>query len=466
MNAHLLFPGEDWGVDSVHRAAVRAQHRRGLDHVREPAAVLAAARRRSSASRPTAPRTGSRRHGPGMTPQQRLHLLTTISYKQWLMDYLGAPEEAIAEYQRGSHGLLGAGAQVTSAIDNYMLGRPGFSAANLCSARPTAHAGFPGMGRTPQMDNQTGQPARRGPGPTATCRWPGCSSAGWCRRPSPTATGRTRRTSSRPAATTPSSTSRRTTSGSGSTASSTGQGRRSSRGHGEGRVRGHRDGRGVIVRAKHVVMACWNRVTAQMVKGLPDQQVEDLSYARKVPLIYARASLKNWRAFADAGISSISPRGKSMFWDSMSVSVGGRPFGAGLRTDAEQPPTSRRRSSSRSSPRARRDSAARRVRERAPAAARDELRGPRGLARRHARPTVNAKGGDFDPERDLDDIMINRWNYGYAHELSSLSTPRSTARNEQPHRKGSVPYENIAIAARTRRASPTRTARSTRASAR
>ena len=37
---------------------------------------------------------------------------------------------------------------------------------------------------------------------------------------------------------------------------------------GEGRRTGHR------VRADHVIMACWNRVTAQIVHGLPDEQVE------------------------------------------------------------------------------------------------------------------------------------------------------------------------------------------------
>ena len=45
--------------------------------------------------------------------------------------------------------------------------------------------------------------------------------------------------------------------------------------------------RGRRVRAAHVVMACWNRVTAHVVEGLPRDQVENLCYARKVPLIYA-----------------------------------------------------------------------------------------------------------------------------------------------------------------------------------
>ena len=84
-------------------------------------------------------------------------------------------------------------------------------------------------------------------------------------------------------------------------------------GHGNGKNEGRR------VWARHVVMACWNRVTAHVVEGLPQQQVEGLCYARKVPLIYGRAALNNWQAFADAKVASISPRGTSLFWDNLSV---------------------------------------------------------------------------------------------------------------------------------------------------
>jgi spermidine dehydrogenase len=86
-------------------------------------------------------------------------------------------------------------------------------------------------------------------------------------------------------------------------------------------------GRGWRVHATHVVMACWNRVTVRLVDGLPGHQVKDLDYARKVPLIYGRAGLNNWQAFADAKISSVSPRGNSLFWDSTSL-VAGQVFGS------------------------------------------------------------------------------------------------------------------------------------------
>jgi hypothetical protein len=69
-------------------------------------------------------------------------------------------------------------------------------------------------------------------------------------------------------------------------------------------------------------MACWNRVTAHVVEGLPQSNVEGLCYARKVPLIYGRAGLNNWQAFADSKVSNVSPRGTGLFWDTFSVAAG------------------------------------------------------------------------------------------------------------------------------------------------
>ena len=45
--------------------------------------------------------------------------------------------------------------------------------------------------------------------------------------------------------------------------------------------------------------------------------------------------------------------------------------------------------------------------------------------------TVNKMGGDFDPERDIHDWKINRWNYGYAHELTSTFDPSAYGPVEQ-----------------------------------
>ncbi len=76
------------------------------------------------------------------------------------MDYIGVPEQAIRQYQRNGHSLLGAGAQAVSAGDMWALGSPGFEGLGL-NFDP-----FPGIGRTPQMGLQEG--AEDSPSPT----WP------------------------------------------------------------------------------------------------------------------------------------------------------------------------------------------------------------------------------------------------------------------------------------------------------
>jgi spermidine dehydrogenase len=207
-----------------------------------------------------------------------------------------------------------------------------------------------------------------------------------------------------------------------------------------------RSGDARSVRANHVVMACWNRVTAQVVDGLPRRQVENLSYARKVPLIYARASLNNWRAFADAKISNISPRGNSLFWDSISLTVGSR-FGSvyGPTPNTPDQPAILNFQVVPSGFNTVPQLAAYEV-------GRQQLLEKSFGELEHALydmidRTVNRQGGDFDPERDIDEIMINRWNYGYAHELTSLWDPSLYGRyQDQPQRRGAAPFGNITIA--------------------
>ena len=61
--------------------------------------------------------------------------------------------------------------------------------------------------------------------------------------------------------------------------------------------------------------------------------------------------------------------------------------------------------------------------------------------------SVNKSGGDFDPQRDIHSIMVNRWNYGYAHELTSVWDPSLYGPwANQPQVKGRKPLRNVSIA--------------------
>ncbi len=388
-------------------------------------------------------------HG-ALTREQKIDKLTRLTYRQYLVDYFGATDQALLQYQRSSHSLLGAGAQAVSAADMWLLGEPGFAGLDL--GDPT-DASFPGIGRTPQMAvrSTVGDSPYWPDGNASLLRLllsrliPGAVPDIAGARPTtetvvnavadygaldcPANPVRLRLSSLvvkvRPAV-------------------------RSRGGLADVLYvpTGGESGRqtAYLVRASHVVMACWNRVTAQIVEGLPRRQVKGLTYARKVPLIYGRAALRNWQAFADAKISSISPRGNSIFWDNVSLAAGAS-FGTSYGPNPNDPdsPAALNFTVVPSDPGTTPQLAAyERGREILLGRSFTDLEADLiDLLDR----TVNASGGDFDPGRDLASIMINRWNYGYAHELTSVWDPTAYGPDaENPHVKGRVPFRNIAIA--------------------
>src|SRR5262249_6639469 len=85
------------------------------------------------------------KHGP-KTDQQKKAILASITYKRYLMDYVGVNEEATGWLQRSSHGLFAAGIQATQAGDSWALGQPGFDGLGLNFDI------FPGIGRTAEQD--------------------------------------------------------------------------------------------------------------------------------------------------------------------------------------------------------------------------------------------------------------------------------------------------------------------------
>jgi spermidine dehydrogenase len=447
LRAMLLFPSKDWGVDTL------AQNRVNATEPNTPAGWTAFVNRLpfSQEARDAIVRIQTDtttdwltlKHGP-MTVDEKVHLLTTITQKQYYMDYIGAPEQAILQYQRNGHGLLGAGAQAVSAADMWMLGQAGFEGLGLGD---TEDRHFPGVGRTPQMDNI----ADNGP----TRAWPDGNASVLRLLVSklipqsfapvdggpPTQENIVKAICDYTTLDQPGNTVRI---------------RLNSMVFRVKPAKSNRDdaiveyivaGRGRRVRGKHVIMACWNRVTAKIVDGLPSEQVENLCYARKVPLIYGRAALNNWQAFADAQIASVTPRGNSLFWDSTTVSAGAR-FGAAYGPTPNQPPTAPGMLTFQvvaSDPTATPQLAAyeggrKRLLEMSFQDLEDALIDVIDRS-------VNVSGGDFEPERDLHSIMVNRWNYGYAHELTSVWDPSLYGPiADQPQVKGRVPFKNIAIA--------------------
>ena len=60
-----------------------------------------------------------------------------------------------------------------------------------------------------------------------------------------------------------------------------------------------KDNKSNMIRAKNVVMACYNMMIPHIVSGLPEEQVAALRRSVKIPLQYTTVGLKNWRAIKE-----------------------------------------------------------------------------------------------------------------------------------------------------------------------
>jgi spermidine dehydrogenase len=434
----LLFPKKDWGADSLVRAKQGSQT--WADFL---ATTPYSPEARAGIERIMTDETTdwiSLKHGP-KSDQEKKAILARITYKRYLMEYVGVNEEATGYLQRTSHGLFGAGIQAVQAGDTWALENPGFDGLGLNGDI------FPGIGRTAQQDIAPDSgPTRAWPdGNTSLLRLlvakliPGAMGDVGGARPTQDTILQSR-----------------------CDYSQLDQRRNQVRIRLNSTVvdvepaRRHQDSASVTyvndngsaerVRATHVVMACWNRVTARLVDGLPRHQVEALDYARKVPLVYCRVGLRNWKAFADAHISSVSPRGNSLFWDSTSLAAGAR-FGSSYGPTPNTPaqPAMLTLTAVPNDPGAttQLESYERGRQQLLNMSFGDFERAILDVIDR----SVNRSGGDFDPERDLESIIVNRWNYGYAYELTSTFDPSLYGPNaKQPHVIGRKPYRNVAIA--------------------
>jgi spermidine dehydrogenase len=198
-----------------------------------------------------------------------------------------------------------------------------------------------------------------------------------------------------------------------------------------------RGGRTLGVRARQVVLACYNSVIPYLAPELPEEQKRALQYPAKVPLMYTNVFLRNWRAWKALGISRFSA--PSMYHSSgtldFPVSIGGyhcpktpdEPIVVHLVRYPTKPGLPRREQN-----RAGMHELLQTPFERI------ELETRRELAR-------ILDGGGFDPAEDILAITANRWPHGYAYTPDTLGDP-DLPFDQQPHVVGRRPLGRIAIA--------------------
>ena len=193
------------------------------------------------------------------------------------------------------------------------------------------------------------------------------------------------------------------------------------------------------VRARHVVMACYNQIIPHLCPEATEAQKAGIAQATKIPFVLGTFALRNWQAFQDAGFNHVYSPGKVYFQYlhlDFPVSLGRYQYPQ--RTD--QPMVV----SAWYSPRepglpAKDQYRAGRAKllqmsyedfERDIFAHFDGMLGPHG----------------FDVERDMAGITLNRWPHGYAYEFEGVGIDPALDRYHGPHIAGRAQIGRISIA--------------------
>jgi spermidine dehydrogenase len=202
-----------------------------------------------------------------------------------------------------------------------------------------------------------------------------------------------------------------------------------------------KDGQPQRVRGKHTIMACDNKMIPYMCPEMPEDQIEAINIATKIPLVYISVAIRNWKAFENLGYQSFyipQPKLMHSFGMDFPVSMGGYEFtqksseptiihGTYVPTAPDQGLTEREQ----------------------------HVQGRRDMYQLtfddFERSIVSQmsgalEGGGFDAERDIAGLTVNRWPHGYAYEYNEFFDPPEWSRESGPHLLGAAQMGRISVA--------------------
>ena len=199
-----------------------------------------------------------------------------------------------------------------------------------------------------------------------------------------------------------------------------------------------RGGKVHTARAGRCVMACYNSAIPYLCPEMPETQLEALAYNVKIPLVYTKVLINNWRPFAQLGIKYVFYTNdfyKQVELD-YPVSMGSYEFAA----NPDQPmvlhmchvphfeniqgPEQWRQGR------------------------RQLLTTPFSTYEHHVRDQLDQAlgGAGFDAARDIRAITVNRWSHGYAYSPGLLWEPDWQNDASKPWVIGRQPFGRITIA--------------------
>jgi spermidine dehydrogenase len=198
-----------------------------------------------------------------------------------------------------------------------------------------------------------------------------------------------------------------------------------------------RGGRMHAVRARNVVLACFNALIPKLAPELPEAQKQALTYSVKVPMLYTNVLLRRWAPFKAAGVASVSAPG--MYHTSCSIDAGSTVGGYRGLTTPDEPAVVHmvRNPNQPGLPR----------KEQNKAGQQELLTKPFADFERSIRDQLarTLAGTDFDPAADIVGIAVNRWPHGYAYTYDTLGDP-DVPPEERPHVIGRKRHGWMAIA--------------------
>jgi spermidine dehydrogenase len=194
------------------------------------------------------------------------------------------------------------------------------------------------------------------------------------------------------------------------------------------------------VSARHVILACNNRVIPYLCPEVGDTQRQALLYPERIPLVVMNIALNDWRAIAASTFDELYAPGAFLVRTGLDfpVSMGGYAFAANPEQPVVldcwhagvDPDTSLH------------------VFERLRRGRYAMLARPFEAYEAAARAQLTAAWGPFgfDPDRDIAAITVNRWPHGYAWEYTDLWDEPGWHRGAGPHVIGRQQVGRISIA--------------------
>ena len=199
-------------------------------------------------------------------------------------------------------------------------------------------------------------------------------------------------------------------------------------------------GRACTVRARHCILACYNRIVPHLCPELPESQKENLEYGVKTPFAMVNVLLRSAAAVNASGVAQLFCPGS--FFEAVAqappVSLGG--YRGGSRGDEPMVLWMAHMPAPRNNGKQNARDLYRLGQHRlftTPFAAYEAEIGKQLTA------MFGARG--FDAGRDIEAITVNRWSHGYAYEYMGLYDP-DWEDGQAPHELGRQPLGRISIA--------------------